>query len=101
VPRKVNKNPHAPESTYNLSDSTSGATVFSQLIQPISQCLLSMNHRHNFRFSGWRACQSMRFKWLLWVDSVEKVCHGLRIRKIRVRDWNLYFWQSLPDSDFT
>ncbi|CAI8781653.1 hypothetical protein EMIT0P253_10359 [Pseudomonas sp. IT-P253] len=52
VPRKVNKNPHAPESTYNLSDSTSGATVIAQLIQPISQCLLSMNHRHNFRFSG-------------------------------------------------
>ena len=34
-------------------------------------------------------------------DSVEKVGHGVRSRKVRVRDGNDYFWQRPPDSDFT
>jgi len=39
-------------------------------------------------------------RWLA-TDSVEKVCHGFHGRKVRARDWNLYFEQGIPGSDFT
>ena len=37
----------------------------------------------------------------LLADSVEKVGHGLRVRKYASEIENLYFLQGLPDSDFT
>lgn len=32
---------------------------------------------------------------------LKTVVQGMRSRKVRARDWNLYFWQRLSDSDFT
>jgi len=37
----------------------------------------------------------------LSADSVEKIGHGLRIRKACIRDRNFYFWQRFPYSAST